>query len=155
MKITGLFIAAALLFAGAGVAHAQKLVRAEFYSKTGGDNKDHDTGVYVSVLTSDGNTVLAEIKNADTSGQDQTEYNDYSDHTIALVIKSNGSSKADCAKFKYKVGSQANGKDKWEIERTSVTLFFDDGTSLQQTSGGFTLESKDSQYTESGTFGGA
>lgn len=35
-------------------AQAQKLIKAEFYSKTGDDNKDKDTGVYVTVYTNDG-----------------------------------------------------------------------------------------------------
>jgi hypothetical protein len=142
------------LLTQAGVAHAQKLVKAEFYSKTGDDNKDKDTGVYVTVVTNDGKTVLAEIKNADNSGDDKTEYNDNSDHTIDLVVKSPGSTKADCQKFKFRVGSQAKGNDKWKITKATVTLTFDDNTALTQEAGAFELNSRGSKYVESEWFGG-
>ena len=140
------------LLADAGIAHAQKLIKAELYTKTGDDNKDKDTGVYVTVTTNDGNTLLAEIKNADSSGDDKTEYNDNSDHTIELVIKSSGSTKTDCQKFKFRVGSQAKGNDKWKITKATLTLTFDDNTTLSHEVGAFELNSRGSKLVESEWF---
>jgi len=73
------------------VTSAPRLTAAQFYCKTGGDNKNHDSGVYVTVVTNDQKTILAEIKNADNSARDETAYNDHSDHSIDLVVKSPGS----------------------------------------------------------------
>lgn len=138
----------------ASAADEPKLTKVEFYSKTGDDNKDKDTGVYVTVITSDEKTLLAEIKNADNSNDDKTEYNDLSEHTIELVVKSPGSTKAECQKFKFRVGSQAKGNDKWKIDKTRVTLTFSDNTTLFQESGAFELNSRGSKYVESDLFGG-
>lgn len=38
------------------------LTRARFISITNGDDKDHDTGVFVYVFTKDGRTRLAQIE---------------------------------------------------------------------------------------------
>jgi hypothetical protein len=121
-------VAAVLLFQSP--ANAQKLTKAEFWSRTGDDNKDHDTGVYVSVKTNDLGSELAKIDNADNSDNDRTEYNDHSEHTIKLVVESPGTTKEACKKFKFKIGSKATGNDKWKIEKAKVTLYFDDGTNL-------------------------
>jgi hypothetical protein len=50
------------------------LTKVIFFSHTNDDNKDHDTGVYVKVWTSDVKTVIAHANNRDNSGDDGTEY---------------------------------------------------------------------------------
>src|SRR5262249_10965062 len=52
-----------------------RLVRAELFTHTNNDNKDHDTGIYVSATTLDRRTLLAGCSNTDNSGDDSTEYN--------------------------------------------------------------------------------
>ena len=123
------------------------LSTAEFFSHTNDDNKDKDTGVFVDVFTKDGNTLLAQIADADNSSDDATEYNDGSEHVIGLTVKSSGSTKEDCAGFKVKVRSKANGDDKWKFN-ARVTLFFTDGTNLVKPKDGIELDSEDSGFAE-------
>ena len=123
------------------------LNRARFTSSTGDDNKDKDTGVYVYVYTSNGATKLAQIENADNSDKDATEYNDHSTHSIDLSVLS-ATEKSECVNFTFKVGSKANGNDKWKIRDANVELFFTDGTNLTRSTGSFELNSKGSKYTE-------
>ncbi|MFL5330820.1 MAG: hypothetical protein ACJ8C4_18130 [Gemmataceae bacterium] len=139
--------------APANPARAEKLVKAEFWSHTNDDNKDKDSGVWVKVVTNDESVELATIENADNSAGDATEYNDNSEHTVKLVVKSDGATMAKCAKFKFKVGMRANGKDKWKF-RGKVTLYFDNGQTLVQEVGNTELESKGSTYTELGSWAG-
>lgn len=128
------------------------LTGARFTSVTDGDNKDHDTGLYVYVFTKDERTRLAQIENADNSNKDATEYNDGSEHMLDLALISPGSTKADCNGFHYKVGIKANGNDKWKVATSRVQLVFSDNTELDANSGYFELESKGSQYVETGPF---
>ena|SRR5665213_2269452 len=119
---------------------------AEFWSRTADDNKDHDTGVYVDVKTANGQTLLAQIANADNSDDDATEYNDGSEHTIKLAGLSTGSTKDDCNGFKVSLKSKANGGDKWKIETARVILYFTDGTNLAKEIHGIELDSDDSNF---------
>jgi hypothetical protein len=144
----------AALLCSANVACAQKLIKAEIWTRTGDDNKDKDTGVYVYVKTNDLATELANIENADNSSKDATEYNDWSEHTIKLVVQAPGVAFDKCRKFKFRIGSKATGKDKWIINKAKVTLYFDDGTNLVQECGEQTLYSKDSKYVETDWLGG-
>lgn len=78
-------------------AHADAtLTRAELFTLTGDDNKDHDTCVWVNVITADGQSQVAHIENGDCGGDDSTEYNDHSPHTIKLVMDAAGASKDAC-----------------------------------------------------------
>ena len=115
-----------------------KLERAEFFSHTNNDNKDHDTGIYVTVMSSGNNTRLASIENADSSGDDSREYKDGSDHPITLHIDAPGASKEACEGFKTKVSIKTNGHDTWRFNGT-VTLFFDDGTNITKTKDSISL----------------
>jgi hypothetical protein len=123
------------------------LISAEFFSHTNDDNKDKNTGVFVEVKTRDGNTLLAEIIDADNSDDDATEYNDGSDHAIPLVVKSTGSTKEECAGFKVRVRSKAKGNDKWKFN-ARVTLGFSDGTNLVKPKDDIELNSRGSQFAE-------
>src|SRR5437899_3351083 len=76
------------------------LLKADFFSETGDDNKDHDTGVWVTVKTEDETILLAHVDNADNSGSDATEYNDGSKHTINLTVDSPGAPRDKCLNFK-------------------------------------------------------
>jgi hypothetical protein len=131
------------------------LVGAEFFSHTNDDNKDHDTGVYVEVKTNDLGIRLAHINNADSSGRDETEYNDHSNHTIPLIVDSSGATLAQCQGFKFRVGTVANGNDKWEFNGT-VTLRFETENGEQTLSreiGDSTLNSRHSRQVWTGWAG--
>jgi hypothetical protein len=104
------------------------LLRATFYTKTGGDNKDHNTGVWVNVKTSKNDILLADISNADTSDSDSTEYNDHSEHIIEMRVDSPGIPQSQCRAFNVHLWITTHGKDKWEIETARVLLLFSDGT---------------------------
>jgi hypothetical protein len=128
-----------------------RLAKAEFWTKTGDDNKDHDTQVYVTVVTADDAfppILLASIEGADASGRDATEYNNGSDHTIKLVVHSDQASYSMCRKFKFKIGACANGNDTWKIARARVTLYFSNGLTIYQDFDSQTLTSSGSAYTE-------
>lgn len=107
------------------------LVRAELFTLTGdGDNKDHDTGIFVSVKTASGKMQLASISNADSSGKDMTTYNDDSYHIVPLEVNAPGATKADCDKFQVRMWIKTNGDDTWDIDLARVTLYFSDSTNL-------------------------
>ncbi len=117
------------------------LDRAELFTLTGdGDNKDPDTGIYITVKTQDSKSLLASVNNADSSGKDMTKYNDDSHHIVPLVVEGPGTSKADCAGFRVRMWIKTNGKDKWTIDDARVTLYFSDGTTLVAEKQSFNLE---------------
>lgn len=116
------------------------LIRAELFTLTGdADNKDHDTGIYLTVKTTDNRTLLASVNNADSSGKDMTEYNDDSHHIVPLVIEAPGITKGDCGGFKVHMFIKTNGDDTWSIDDARVTLYFGDGTTLVAEQFGFSL----------------
>ncbi|MDB4912917.1 MAG: hypothetical protein JWM95_561 [Gemmatimonadetes bacterium] len=85
------------------------LVRAELMTRTpgdDGDNKDHDTGVFVEVRTADGVTRVANISNGDSD----TEYRD-DGHVAYLVLHVDSSAidESKCATIKFRVGIAAKG----------------------------------------------
>jgi hypothetical protein len=81
------------------------------------------------VRTSDGGTQLASCSNADSSGEDATEYNDNSDHAVDLRIDAPGIMYETCKGFKVHMWQQPNGHDTWKVAPT-VILYFMDGTNL-------------------------
>jgi hypothetical protein len=105
------------------------LQRAEFFSHTISDNKDKDTGIYVTVTTGDQSSLLARSVDADSSGRDATEYNDGSDHYLKLVVENLAAKKSECRGFIARVKIQTNGNDTWVFDAT-VTLYFSDGSNL-------------------------
>lgn len=133
------------LLAGTSVASAQAvLTRAELTTTTGGDNKDHDTCVWATVTTADGSSELAKIENGDCGGDDSTEYNDHSTHTISLMIEAAGASKDACRGFKVHLWQKTHGgagHDNWEVQSAKVILYFSDGLNLKAETGSFTLNS--------------
>lgn len=116
------------------------LCRAELFTLTGDqDNKDKDTGIYVTVKTADDRSLLASINNADSSGKDMTTYNDDSHHIVPLVVEAHGATLDDCGGFKVHMWIKTNGNDTWTIDDARVTLYFSDGTTLVAEQLGFSL----------------
>ncbi|MGW2956197.1 hypothetical protein [Streptomyces eurythermus] len=126
---------------GEGNGAVATLSRAELFTLTGdGDNKDHDTGIYITVKTSDEKSLLASINNADSSGKDMTTYNDDSHHIVPLVVEAPGARKSDCSGFRVRMWIKTNGNDNWTIDVARVTLYFSDGTTLVAEKLGFNLD---------------
>jgi hypothetical protein len=116
------------------------LLRAQFYSRTGDDNKDHDTGVWVTVKNQNNQILLAHCDNADNSSSDSTEYNDHSEHIIELTVDSPGAPRSECEHFNVHLSITTNGNDTWKIEEARLTLLFSDGLTLVATETGFQLK---------------
>ncbi|MFF9586447.1 hypothetical protein [Streptomyces achromogenes] len=134
-------VAAASNGGGEGFCAGPTLSRAELFTLTGdGDNKDHDTGIYITVKTSDDRSLLASINNADSSGKDMTTYNDDSHHIVPLVVEAPGTGKPDCSGFRVRMWIKTNGNDNWTIDDARVTLYFSDGTTLVAEKFGFNLD---------------
>jgi hypothetical protein len=150
--LTGLAMCATLLLRQNPV-HAQLLTRAEFSSKTAGDDKDHDTGVWVKVVAADGKTKLAEIANADNSSGESTHYNDNTSHTIKLKVDNGRATRHQCEKFKFKVGTKANGNDNWKFS-ARVTLYFEKAKPLVEHITNADLNSTGSTYVETPKWAG-
>lgn len=126
--------------AGEGDAYPT-LDRAELFTLTGDDdNKDHDTGIYVTVKSYDGKSMLASVNGADSSGKDATTYNDDSHHIVPLTVEGAGTSKYDARGFKVRLSIKTNGNDEWDIDEARVTLYFRDGTTLVADKYDFTLD---------------
>jgi hypothetical protein len=119
------------------------LIRGELATHTNDDNKDHDTCVYATVTTADGSSQLAHINNGDCGGDDATEYNDNSDHSIAFQIDSAGATKDACKGFKVHMWQKTHGgrgHDTWKFDVRAI-LYFSDGLNLVASAGGVTLSS--------------
>lgn len=150
--LAGLVVCATLLMKP-GLVHAQLLTRAEFFSKTAGDDKDHDTGVWVKVVAADGKTKLADIANAANSSGESTHYNDNTSHTIKLKVDNGRATRHECEKFKFKVGIKANGNDNWKFS-ARVTLYFEKGKTLVEHITNADLNSRGSTYVETPKWAG-
>ncbi|WP_258565294.1 hypothetical protein [Streptomyces sp. WELS2] len=126
---------------GEGCCAGPTLSRAELFTLTGDDdNKDHDTGIYVTVKTGDERSLLASINNADSSGKDMTTYNDDSHHFVPLVVEAPGAGKSECSGFRVRMSIKTNGNDNWSIDVARVTLYFSDGITLVADKFGFNLD---------------
>ncbi len=124
---------------------------------TNGDDKDHDTGIYVDVHDNGGNTI-AYIGNAERSDDDSKHYNDGSDHSFDVPLSEGTVLKSDCTNFKWRMGIQASGpnwiiklggtpednpgggNDQWQFDAW-LTLNFGDGTFFTTDKLGQTLNS--------------
>jgi hypothetical protein len=141
-----IFLTAAIVLgiAGAQLASAQAvLIRGELATHTNDDNKDHDTCVYATVTTADGSSQLAHITNGDCGGDDSTEYNDNSDHSIPFQIDSSGASKDACRGFKVHMWQKTHGgrgHDTWKFDVRAI-LYFSDGLNLVAHTEGVVLNS--------------
>ena len=115
------------------------LIKATFFSHTNDDNKDHDTGVYVRVKTSDGSSMIAHADNRDNSGDDGTEYKDGSDHQFDLDLDAAGLEKSSAANFRVQVCQHTHGHDTWKFNGR-VVLFFSDKSNLVSSRDGIELK---------------
>ena len=139
-----MLLALTLVAFGAAKASAQAvLIRGELATHTNDDNKDHDTCVYATITTADGSSQLAHISNGDCGGDDATEYNDNSDHSIAFQIDSAGATKDACKGFTVHMWQKTHGgrgHDTWKFDVRAI-LYFSDGLNLVASTQGVTLSS--------------
>jgi len=117
------------------------LIKATFFTHTNDDNKDHDTGVYVEVKTSDGQTTIVHANNRDNSGDDGTEYKDNSDHQFDLDIDAAGLEKSACGGYKVRVWQHTHGHDTWKFNG-KVVLYFSNHTNLTASRDGIELKNE-------------
>ncbi len=108
-----------------------RLTNATVTFHTTDDNKDHDTAVFVQVVSKKDGRLLAHIENADSSNYDSTEYQDDSTHSLSLAFGQ--VKKSDCEETQITIGSHATGHDDWMFD-VAVTLYFIDGTTIVRTS---------------------
>jgi hypothetical protein len=123
---------AAFAFCGGSTARAfddPVLVGATFHSHTNNEDKDHDTGVYVRVSSSDGSGIIAHADNRDNSGDDGTQYKDNSDHEFGLDIDARAIRKSACRGFLVHLWIHTHGNDTWRMSGW-VRLDFSDGSNL-------------------------
>lgn len=156
MKLHTLFMA---LFGAAVLIPAVNaqavLTRAELQTVTDGDNKDHDTCVWVSVSTADGSSTLAHADGSDCGGNNSTEYTDGSTHTIKLVVDAGGATKDACKGFTVRLWQKTHGgrgHDRWKVDKAFVTLFFSDGLNLKAEKSNFELNSNSEDDSPEVTF---
>ena len=105
------------------------LVGATFHSHTNNEDKDHDTGVYVKVSSSDGSGIIAHADNRDNSGDDGTQYKDNSDHEFGLDIDARAIRKSACRGFLVHLWINTPGNDTWRLNGW-VRLDFSDGSNF-------------------------
>jgi len=124
-------------------AVAQPLASATFLTHTGGDDKDHDTGIYIDVYTADRRILLAHIENADNCGG--CHYDDHSEHGFNIPVVARAE-RWQCENFIVVLRTRANGNDRWIIDHASVTLNFAGGPPLEKSRRNFELNSRGSQF---------
>lgn len=109
------------------LAHSDEpvLLKATFFSHTKDEDKDHDTGIYVKVTTSDGSSIIAHADNRDNSGDDGTQYKDGSDHQFDLEADGVGMAKSSCKGFNVRVMIHTHGNDTWRFNGRVVLQFSD------------------------------
>jgi len=93
--------------------------------------------------TADGASQLAHISNGDFGGDDSTEYNDNSDHSIPFQIDSGGASKDASRGFKVHMWQKTHGGGgdaTWKFDVRAI-LYFSDGLNLVAHTEGVTLTS--------------
>lgn len=121
------------------------LTRAVLKTHTNDNDKDHNTGVFVTVMSNDGQSTIASANDKDDTSDDGGQYKDNSDHQFDLILESPGMMKKEtCKGFNVKVWQRTHGgrgHDEWKFN-ASVVLYFADGTNLTASKEGVTLESK-------------
>jgi hypothetical protein len=120
-------------------AQGPVLIKATFFSHTNDEDKDHDTGVYVTVSGSDGSNTIAHADNRDNSGDDGTQYKDGSDHQFDLDLDAPGIDKQSCHGAKIHVYIHTHGHDTWRFN-SRVVLYFSDHTNITAASGNVELK---------------
>ncbi len=119
------------------------LMKAVLHTRTNNDDKDHDTAIWLQVKTADGDTLLAEAGNHETSTDDSKQYKDGSEHDLKLDVNAN-LDKSACRGFKVHMWQETHGgrgHDTWKFD-AKVTLIFSDKSELTAEITGVTLESK-------------
>lgn len=101
------------------------LIKATLFTHTNDEDKDHDTGVYVTVTSADGQTTIAHADNRDNSGDDGTQYKDGSDHQFDLDLDSPGMEKDSCKGYRVHVYIHTHGHDTWRFNGRLVLYFTD------------------------------
>src|SRR5438552_3908705 len=94
------------------------LLKAELQTHTNDEDKDHDTGINISVKTADGTGEIASCSNADDSSTDATQYKDGSDHSVNLAVQFTGAKKTACKGFKVHMSISTHGgagHDTWRF----------------------------------------
>jgi hypothetical protein len=127
------------LVTGRAEAQGPVLIKATFFSHTNDEDKDHDTGIYVTVSTADGDTTIAHADNRDNSGDDGTQYKDGSDHQFDLDLDAPGIDKPSCQGAKVHVYIHTHGHDTWRFNGR-VVLYFSDHTNITASSGNLELK---------------
>lgn len=108
------------------------LLKAELFTHTNNEDKDHDTGINISVKPADGSGEIAYCSDAEDSSTDATQYKDGSDHTVPLTIRTPGVKKSACKGFKVHMSISTHGgagHDTWRFN-AKVILSFSDNTNL-------------------------
>jgi hypothetical protein len=155
-------VAAILVCSVVACAQEPTLTSAVLKTITDGDDRDHDTGVFVQVTEPDGHTTIAQIYNAELGGQ--YGYADHETHELTIPLYQKAPvPKSKCQSFKFRMGIQATGgvfgnmnvtgkiddwpvvnlhggNDKWKFDAW-LTLHFSDGSTLVSNKLDQTLES--------------
>jgi hypothetical protein len=123
--VLALSIAVGGAFAKRAQAQGPVLIKATFFSHTNDEDKDHDTGIYITVTGADGQTTIAHADNRDNSGDDGTQYKDGSDHQFDLDLDSPGMDKGSCKGFRVHMYVHTHGHDTWRFNGRAVLYFSD------------------------------
>ncbi len=136
MKRSQLLLMTALLFVMGSIAlnraeaQAPVLIKATFFSHTNEYQKSLDTGVYITVSTSNASSILAQAVHRDS----EILYAYGSDHQFDLDLNRPRIAKADCKGFKVHISIHTHAKNTWRFNGR-VVLYFSDHTSITADSG--------------------
>jgi hypothetical protein len=112
------------------VVHAQPqpptLTKATLRTHTDGDDRDHDTAIFVYATEADGKTVLAQLAYGAIGGRYGYPDNFWANLDVPLYQK-RPVTKAECVHFKYRIGIQANCngalcKANWDFKIEDLSL---------------------------------
>jgi hypothetical protein len=114
------------------------LLKATLFTHTNDDDKDHDTCIFVDVISSDGSSLIAHAANGDCSSSDGTQYKDDSEHQFDLQCDAVGMKKDGCKKFKVNIHQETHGgagHDTWKFNAKLVLHFSDNSTIIAKKDG--------------------
>lgn len=127
------------------VADEPLLTKAVLKTHTNDNDKDHNTGVFVTVMSNDGQSTIASANDKDDTSNDGGQYKDDSDHQFDLTLEAPGMMRKEtCKGFNVKVWQKTHGgrgHDVWKFN-ASLVLYFADGTNITAKKEDVTLESK-------------
>jgi hypothetical protein len=124
------FATTLLLFGRPSYAQFPRIVSADVVTDTGGQEKDHDTGIWVDVIAKD-NRLIAKAENAAYSKDDNrdTHFKDHSHHEFPLTIVDPNIPIPDAQGFRVKFRIKANGNNHW-IADVKIRLHYSDGVTV-------------------------